>query len=175
MKAFFESPERQAALLAELESWKGTRFWREAGAKAKKGVGADCVSFVEKVLVAVGAIQPIEWPDYVVFDGGAEMATLMEQTLDAIPELVKVWPQGVADPIEITIPGDIWFRTVEIRGGESDFHHLAIYRGDNTLVQMRERGVTTANVHDRFAIRKLQAIYRAYEPEPSRKATSDRG
>ena len=172
MKAFFDSPERVAALRAELESWKGTRFWREAGANAKKGVGADCVSFVEKVLENLGAIQPINWPKYVVFGGGDAMASLMTQTLDSIPELVKVWPDAVADPIVITIPGDIWFRTVEIKD-ETDFHHLAIYVGDNTLVQMRERGVATANVHDRFAIKKLQAIYRAYE-QPNSQGAGDR-
>lgn len=160
---YFLDPDRQAKLLAELDGWTGTRFWRGAGPKAKKGVGADCVSFVEKVLVNVGAIQPIKWPSYVVYGGGDEMAALMSKTMDAIPELVKVWEPGtVVDPAAITIVGDLWFRSVDVRD-ETDYHHLAIYLGDNTLIQMRERGIARANIQDRYAIRRLQAIYRVYE------------
>lgn len=173
MIPYFGSAERQLELLLEIESWEGTRFWRGAGEQAKKGVGADCVSFAEKVLINVGAIQPIKWPKYVIYGGGDDMADLMTKTLDSIPELVKVWEPGtVVDPIAITVVGDVWFRSVDVRD-QVDYHHLAIFTGDNTLVQMRERGLARANVHDRYAIKRLQAIYRAYE-QPDSEGDNDR-
>lgn len=173
MKPYYFDEDRIAALLDEIDGWRGTRYWRQAGAQAAKGVGADCVSFVEKVLVNTGAIKAINWPPYVVFGGGQAMLDLIIKSMDAIPELVKVWKaEDVADPREITIPGDIWVRTVNIDfGGEqTDYHHLSIYVGDNTLIHMRERGLVRGNIHDRFALRKLQAIYRAYELQPNSEA-----
>lgn len=163
MTPFFLSNDRQQALFTEIDEWRGTRFWRAAGGRAKKGVGADCVSFVEKVLVNVGAIKPIDWPTYVVHDGGNAMLRLLNEKLDSIPEFTKVWkPEDVTDPAEITIVGDIWLRSVEIPEGETDYHHLSIFVGGNTVVHMRERGLSRANTRDRFAVKKLQAIYRVY-------------
>jgi hypothetical protein len=177
MTPFFLSNDRQAQLFEEIDGWRETRFWRGAGRKAKKGVGADCVSFVEKVLVNLGAIKPIEWPDYVVYGGGEAMLSLLVKHLDSIPEFTKVWkPDDVADPAEITIVGDIWLRSVRVAESETDYHHLSIFVGGNTVVHMRERGLSRANTRDRFAVKQLQAIYRVYEqPSSESNNVGDRG
>ena len=183
-KPFFNSPERIAALIQEIGEWHGTKFWAGAGRKAKKGVGADCVSFVEKVLVNIGAIKPIEWPPYVIMGAGTSMLDLMLSTLETLPEFRRIWtpPQPGAestDPdlnvaislahLELTTgdglkPGDVIARTIELRGGDFDYHHLAIFIGDNTLMHMRqERGLSEANIYDRHAVKQLRAVYRIYD------------
>lgn len=148
---------RQQALLAEIAGWEGTRFWPGCGAKAKKGVGADCVSFVERVLVNTGAIQPVDWPRYVAVGGGERSLVLIVRTIDQIPNVRKIWKPGAEWP-EL-LPGDFLLRSYG-----DDHYHLALYGGDQTLWNMRvRRGVCRANLHDKFALKKVRAIYRVYE------------
>lgn len=158
LKPYFQG--REQLLLAELREWKGTRFWARAGARAEKGIGADCVSFVERVLVNTGAIQPIRWPEYVISGGGERMRELVFQVMNVIPEMQTVWKsEGEFELRSRVMPGDILFRSIR-----NDHHHLAIYAGNNTLWHcVRRGGVGTANLHDAFAIQDLQAIYRVYE------------
>lgn len=156
---FFHSTERQKCLLLEISEWKGTRFWAACGERAKKGVGADCVTFVERVLVNLGAIQPVEWPKYVSAGGGAEMRELLIQAIGGVPEIEAIWrPSDGGQPIlEI---GDFILRSIG-----NDYHHLAIYAGNKTFWHMRDRrGLCTANLYDRHATRDLHRVYRVYEP-----------
>lgn len=162
---FFRVPERRALLALEISEWNTTRFWRGAAGRARKGVGADCVSFVEKVMVNVGAMKPIVWPHYVTWGGGDAMMELMINALNSVPEFQCVWKPGLSMPA--LLPGDIIVRNYPLKSGSSDYHHLAIFLGDNTLVHMRTRGLNEANIKDRYAIRQLQAIYRIYEPTKS--------
>lgn len=57
---YYQSPERQQLLLAELISWIGTPF--KSGAAAVKGPygGVDCIGLCIAVNVACGACSPIE-------------------------------------------------------------------------------------------------------------------
>lgn len=150
---FFSTRPRVAALIRELESWRGTRFFRRA-APAIKGVRADCVSFAEAVMVNLGAIKPIDWPAYVTHYGGEPMLALLLKTLDAIPQLKQLAPSTLA------IPGDL----LACSAGKN-LHHLAIYAGMNTLwhAMEKEGGISTANIHDPLFRKHLVAIYRAYE------------
>ena len=151
-RPFFGWPTRQRALLLELETWKGTRFFRRS-APAVKGVRADCVSFVEAVLVNLGAISPIAWPDYVTHYGGEAMLELMIKTLDAIPELKAATPDKL-------LPGDL----LACSAGKN-LHHLALFSGGNVIWHAWEQGggVCTANSHDPLFRKNLVAVYRAYE------------
>lgn len=169
-KPWFNSPERIEALHNEIGQWHGTKFWAGAGRKAKKGVGADCVSFVEKVLVNTGAIKPIEWPPYTVMGAGSSMLDLTMATMAKLPEFRLIWTPPAVETSDLSkvdlMPGDVILRTVEIKGGEFDYHHLAIFVGDNTLMHMRqERGLSEANIHDRHAVKQLRAVYRVYDIE----------
>lgn len=158
---FFSTPERQQVLTSELRSWHGTRFKRESGGRAKKGIFADCVSFIEAVLFNVGAISRVQWPPYLNCGGGAAMRELMLSTMDAIPEMGRVWWPGTGidwQSVEL-VPGDVF-----VRSAGDDSHHMAIYGGDLTLWHCMARcGVGTASVRDTFAIQDLQVIYRVYE------------
>lgn len=134
---FFESPSRQAALFAELKTWQGTRYFHRA-APAIKGVRADCVSFVERVMVNLGAFKPIHWPSYVTQYGGEPMLDLLLKTLGTIPELERL------DKSAELKPGDL----VVCSSGKA-MHHLAIYAGLNTLWHSLEKqGVCQGNVRD---------------------------
>lgn len=162
---FFSTQERQQALLAELRSWSGTRFRRESGARAKKGIYADCVSFVESVLFNVGSISRVQWPDYVNCGGGVAMRELMLKTIEGIPEMGRVWWKECALPYKEFVeqkkllPGDVFFRSVG-----DDCHHLGIYGGDLTLWNCRAKaGVSTASALDTFGLQDLQVIYRVFE------------
>ena len=157
---FFDSAARQNALKAELLGWRDTRFKRGAGRAAKKGICADCVSFVEAVLVAVKAIQPIAWPKYVVSSAGPQMKALILAQLALIPELdqIPITPAAKFPPLRT---GDVMLCLSE-RG----MPHLAIYAGDNNLWHCTERmGVAPVNVHP--ALKFVLALYRVKYDKPS--------
>jgi hypothetical protein len=158
---YFARAENSLALSAELLSWKDTRFWPRSGGRARKGVGADCVSFVEAVLVNVGAITPVKWPVYVIRGGGIDMRNLAINVLDSISEMGKIWwLETQTDWQKVSLlAGDVLVRSVK-----NDSHHMAIYAGDKTLWHAQPAfGVTTGSVGDTFAIQDMQAIYRVYD------------
>jgi hypothetical protein len=161
--AFFIAEHTQLSLSVELQGWIGTRFSRECGARAKKGICADCVSFVERVLVNVGAIQPIDWPQYVNVGGGEAMREKLLQVLQDIPNMQAIWHPLTGDRPDL-LPGDVFVRSVKSKKpGVLDSHHMGIYGGDKALWHCIVRlGVTTVNVNDTFAIQELQGIYRVY-------------
>jgi hypothetical protein len=156
VKPFFEAECRQIELRNELALWKGTRFWRHAAGQAKRGVGADCVSFVAGVMINVRAMGPIDWPTYVTFGGGHEMLERLVDTLGCIPGLWPVW-ERIGDKPEL-MAGDILLRSIG-----NDFHHLAVYAGDNTVWHILRHGVCTANAQDPFINNHLHSIWRFLE------------
>lgn len=158
---YFAETSRREDLRKELLRWQGTRFWPKSGGRARAQVGADCVSFVEAVLVNVGAITPVKWPRYVVTNGGPEMRDVMLQVLDSIPEMGRIWWKETATDwrqVEL-MPGDVLVRSIK-----DNAHHMAIYYGDKTLWHSLARyGVCQASVADAFGIQDMQVIYRAYD------------
>lgn len=165
MKEFFGTAERQAALLQEIGSWSATRFWGGCGDRARKGVGADCVSFAERVLVNLGAIRPVTWPRY-VFSGGGEVALeKMAGTLAKIPNMRRVWEEPRTDShegfvVSALVPGDVF-----LRGFKGDYYHLALFGGGKALWHFwPENGLREASICDRQATRHVKVIYRVYEP-----------
>ncbi len=160
MNWFFDNPQRQAALQAELKSWRGTRFWEHATGRARKGVCADCVSFCERVYVALGAMEPIQWPHYVTHHGGAAMFDLVLESLAKIPRLAVVWtPSGDGEPALVV--GDL----IVASSGKA-LHHLAIYSGGNTLWHcVAGEGVSQGNIHDPIIRKHVRAVYRFRELE----------
>lgn len=145
MNWYFDTETKQKALLAELESWRGTRFWEQTAGRAKKGVAADCVSFCERVYVALGAMDPFQWPRYVTHHGGPAMFELVVASVAKVPGLTVVWtPAAMVQASGILMPGDL----VVASSGKA-LHHLAIYAGDNTLWHcVAGEGVSQGNIHD---------------------------
>lgn len=150
---FFERAENATKLRNELPTWRGTRFFPQA-APAVKGVRADCVSFVEGVLVAVGAIKPIQWPAYVTRAGGVAMRQLMLSTIGTVPEFLRVHPTEV--PLSPVI-GDVFV----VSSGKA-LHHMAIFAGENTIWHATQDGggVCTGNANDPSIVKHLIAVYR---------------
>lgn len=150
---FFARPENQAALTKELGTWAGTRFAPGIGGNAQKGVGADCVSFVERVLVNVGAIKAVEWPAYVTKGGGESMLALLLQRVGAVPELVKIddWlSRGL-------MPGDVLLGST----GRA-MHHVSIFAGSNVVWHaIKDHGVCTGNIFDPIIAKHTVAVFRA--------------
>lgn len=147
---FFEQPENAKKFRIELLSWVGTRFFRNA-APAKKGVRADCVSFVEALLVNVGAIKPIKWPAYVTHSGGEAMLELLLKRLRSMPQFAEL-------PLNATmIIGDVL-----VYSSGRAHHHLAFFYGDNTIWHATEDGggVCSGNVNDPVLSKRLVAIFR---------------
>jgi cell wall-associated NlpC family hydrolase len=157
MTWYFDNPQRQAALLAELESWRGTRFWEQTSGRARKGVCADCVSFCERVYVALGAMEPIRWPRYVTHHGGAAMLTLVLESVAKIPRLAVIWtPETGIELANVLMPGDL----VVASSGRA-LHHMAIYSGGNTLWHcVAGEGVCQGNIHDPIIRKHTRAVYR---------------
>jgi hypothetical protein len=58
---FFRDPSRVTALHAEIDSWLGTPFHPNSRAKGRTG-GVDCIRLNEAIAVAVGVVEPFEFP-----------------------------------------------------------------------------------------------------------------
>lgn len=151
---FFAVPDNAIRLVEELVSWRGTRFFPQS-APAVKGVRADCVSFVEAVLVNVGAIPPIKWPEYVTRSGGEPMRDLLLKTMDGIPNLVCI--ASAKNPHVPIMFGDV----IVVSSGKA-LHHLAIYGGGNTIWHATGDGggVCTGNIEDPSITKHMIAVYR---------------
>lgn len=155
MKPYFEDPFNQGRLEIEARRWKGTPFLSGVGSHAKPGAGADCVSFVERVLVNVGAIEPIQWPKYATHGGGWDMFSLLLGSLESIQALRCVWVKGSNEPPK-PMPGDVLVGTT----GKT-LHHLAICMAGGKLVHCLENGgVQEGSLGDAVVKRTLYAIYR---------------
>jgi hypothetical protein len=153
---FFSSALKRKTLLAELESWLGTPFWAQTKGQAVKGTKADCVSFVESVMVSVGACSPVQWPAYVTNGGGSKMLVALIQALSKVPKLEKVWETKDGPPDKTLMVGDVM-------AGSSGraMHHVAIKGVANDMWHCVERyGVCKGNLQDPFLKAYLFAIYR---------------
>ena len=149
----FESAAARAALLREVAEWQGAMFRPR---ECKKGVAADCVRYAEALLVASGAIAPIQWPRYVTHTGGEAMRDLLLNTLLLMPELSSEWlhPWG-ADLIPAPLTGDLMVYTNWKSG-----HHLAVVTEPPKATHcIAPYGVAECNVHDQRAL--LVAVFRA--------------
>lgn len=148
---FFDQSDNVSKLLNELETWRGTPFLKGSRQRAKKGAAANCVSFVEAVLVNVGAIKPILWPPYVVVGGGEDMKELMLQTLRDIPEMEEL-PAPLADEMK---PGDL------IVSSGKEGNHLCILTVPPTVWHcITQYNVTEGNMFDPLIWDNRIAIFR---------------
>lgn len=147
MNYFFDNPESRTALLDELRSWAGTPF---APRQAVKGGGVDCVHFVERALVNVGAMAAITWPNYVIHGGGAEMLAAFEKFMAGIPEF------------------DNRGRNADLRTGDvllcstgRAYHHLGIVGVLPTVWHsLPSCGVCEGNVGEKLVREHLRSAYR---------------
>lgn len=144
MTPYFDSPERIAALHAELRRWEGTPYVANT---AVCQAGGDCVRTADAILRGCGWTRTLEWPRY---QSTGEDADRLLAALDAVPELSSG---------ERPAPGDVIVGK-SVRHGNP---HLAIYEGDGFLWHMSSTGKTGwARRHIQVAARawQLLAVYR---------------
>lgn len=154
VKWFFGTTVMQEALRTEIKTWRGTRFWEGTRGRATKGATADCVSFAYSVYLNLGAIDPIEWPDYVTHGGGPGMLATLCETLDSINRLHRIWCNG--DEFTPLLPGDL----LVVSNGKGR-HHLAIYTGDHTAWHcIADGGVCPTNIENPAARDSIRRVYR---------------
>lgn len=151
---YFCDEARQKALLVELNSWTGTRFFPNM---CKKGIGVDCIQFVSQVLINTGAMQPFDFPRYAWRSGGAAMLALLRRGVNERHELFPIWTgPGSATGWPPLLPGDGFICSNGVAN-----HHASIYAGDNTVWHvLMNRGVCQANVTDPGFVSLVQNIYR---------------
>lgn len=158
---YFRDKESVARLKAAIAQWIGTPFFEAAGGNARPGIGADCVSFADRVMSGIGATTPARWPKrYATHGGGRDMLSMLVGVIAGIPELEPVWQKGTdKQPLEAVIrPGDV----VLCSTGFS-LHHLAVYAGDNVLVHcLAHSGVAEGNLFDPIIYRNIRTLYRAF-------------
>lgn len=155
-KNYFDDELKFATLKKVIESWKGTKYSHTG--ICRKGVGTDCVRFVEAVLVETGAIQPITWPKYVTRNGGPAMLDLLLETLENVPGLECTWEAG-----DDGIPEPHRGALLVISTGRAH-HHTSIV-GNPPQVWHCLESVAEANYFDSSIRHNLYAIYeaRSYE------------
>jgi cell wall-associated NlpC family hydrolase len=100
MKPLIETPEELAALLAEADSWVGTRY---AGDGAVKGTGASCAMLPWSILHNVGHRAPLPPSRAGLFK--RDLMPAMETWLDGNPEHFLPIPE-CGDAV---LPGDVLF------------------------------------------------------------------
>lgn len=159
MTSYFDNDDNFRRLLEELESWRGTPFVSGAGLK---GHGADCVRFVEGVLVNIGAIDPVPFPRYTVRGGGERMLDIFLGVMDAIPRMACIWKMSIfaasneepkMDKPEVR-RGDVFL----ISTGRA-LHHLTIVATPPVLWHCLKH-VGEGNIFDSTVEQNLRAIYR---------------
>jgi cell wall-associated NlpC family hydrolase len=163
MKWFFEQPGNVERLLEELKTWRGTPFIEYCG---KRGVGADCVRFVESVLVNLGAIPQVRWPRYVCRSGGPEMLQVFVDHMNAVPGLIPVWDSGGLTMLRFRHLDDserasIMIGDLLLCSNGKTGHHMAIMARPPTLWHsLIRRGVVEGNIADPIIDKHVFAIYR---------------
>jgi len=158
MISYFADDGNWARLLKEVEGWRGTPFWEAIGARARKGVAADCVSYVGACMIGAGAIGGIPWPaSYVTHGGGEAMLRTLLLAMDGIEGLPEIWHRLDTVPRPPVERGDI----LVVSSGKA-LHHLAIYMGGNRVTHcLAKYGVTEGNLFDPLIAKHMVAIYRA--------------
>lgn len=149
--SYFDDDGNFARLLAELQRWRGTPFIECTG---RAGQGADCVRFVEGVLVNIAAIDPVPFPAYTVRGGGERMLEIFLATMDAIPRMESVWRSDGPRPRPPVKRGDVFL----VSSGKA-LHHLAIVAEPPVLWHCLN-GVGEGNIFDSTVEKHLRAIYR---------------
>lgn len=152
MSGFFEAEDRRAALLAELERWRGTPFVAHT---ALCGVGVDCVRFAGTVLEAVGAIRPVAWPAYAIRGVGKGWR-----------ELIEVKLMEASRGVRFVARGDEVCGDVIILGGATGIVHAGLAGETGRWWHAMPRyGVRESRLDDRNVMKHWLASWRVLEDQ----------
>lgn len=156
---YYRTPERQAALIAEARSWKGTPFYENASVK---GAGVDCTRYVAAVHTACGActgvtveVLPIEFVrSWHLHNTRSRMVDFFNQP--GVRDRIKFLDDG-----ETPMIGDI----VVWKEGLCE-HHLSLWLGDFIIFSAVKTGVIEFSVHNPEFKKLMRMIVRIMEEVP---------
>ena len=148
MKAFFDTPAKQARLVAVARRWIGTPFHPHARIR---GVGVDCVHLLGAIYQEVGLLTVYQFTGYAM-DGGQHQATSqVTDWLDAHPNFQRM--TRIEDDL---LPGDL----VCFRMGRVP-HHVGILLNPLRFIHaVRPAGVIESQMTDPTYAKRLAALYR---------------
>jgi len=160
-RPFFRSITRKMRLIREARSWLRTPFRDHC---AMKGVGCDCVGFAHAVFIAVGAIQPIQFPDYALDEGSHSNESKLERVLIDSGHFAEVWHRdGWPADMPPLMHGDL----LGFHLGRS-VHHVAILvapkpGGGGFIHAIQNYGVIESMIDDPTYRRVIVSVWRCME------------
>jgi len=156
-RPYFKGIDRKLALIKEARSWLRTPFRDHC---AMKGIGADCVGFAHAVYVAVGAIQPIKFPDYALDEGAHSNESKLVRVLSETDLFTEIWHHAGGEEIPPLTHGDL----LCFHLGRS-VHHCGILLGAPHFVHaIQNYGVIESMITDPTYRRVMVSVWRCMEP-----------
>jgi cell wall-associated NlpC family hydrolase len=150
-KYYFDDAEKVAELGRILETWLGTPHRHHCGVK---GLGADCIHFVGRVLEETGVGK---WRKNLVPDYPRDWH--LHNTRELLMErLIKEVPGEMVNLDDLK-DGDI----ILSHYGQAS-SHAAIYYQDYVWQVLDNIGVVKINISDRWARRHMKYAYRIFTP-----------
>lgn len=173
MKAYFENPERVAALKASVQGWIGTPFHRYA---ALKGVGVDCVHLVAEVYADAGVIsRPFHLPRYTMDAGHHLDRSMLLEFVDSTGRFADVHLSAALPlqgckgcgevPVQPNLPALLPGDLLGLKIGRV-IHHAGIYLGGEQaefVHAIQGYGVILNTLRDSTWLTRLAAIRRPME------------
>lgn len=168
---FFSTPGRQLALITVARAWLGTPFRDHC---AIRGIGADCAGFVHAVLVDVGAIDPLDLPDYALDEGSHSNQSKLARVLADTGCFVEMWKRenvqssapgsplsalrSQLDPVPVEVGDLLGFNL-----GRST-HHIGLVVSNRIFIHaIHPGGVVESHLEDGTYRRRLANIWRCME------------
>ena len=125
-----------------------------------KGIGADCVGFAHGVYVAVGAIQPIQFPAYALDEGSHSAQSKLEKVIIDSGMFAEVWHRDGSTFLPPLMHGDL----LGFHLGKS-VHHCGILLGAPHFVHaIQNYGVIQSMITDPTYRRVMVSVWRCMEP-----------
>lgn len=145
MKPFFDTPEKQQAVVAEARSWLGTPFFPFARVK---GHGVDCVNLAAGIYLALGVIQEF-WPPPYLMDEGIHSST--SKVLDYLRDNGRFVP---VDKPEIA--GDLLCLRIE-----RIVYHVGVFIGGTSFMHVfKGESVMVSDVRDSTWSSRFDRVFR---------------
>jgi cell wall-associated NlpC family hydrolase len=156
-RPYFKGIDRKLALIREARSWLRTPFRAHC---AMKGIGADCVGFAHAVYVALGAVQPIKFPDYALDEGSHSNESKLVRVLNETDLFTEIWHHAGGEEIPPLTHGDL----LCFHLGRS-VHHCGILLGAPHFVHaIQNYGVIESMITDPTYRRVMVSVWRCMEP-----------
>jgi len=155
MIPFFQSPERQAALIDEAATWEDTPFHPHAGIK---GAGVDCVLLAMRIYQAAGFLaHNATLPTYTMDGGNHRTESQILNWIRQSSRFAEIEPTSVLGD---WLPGDLLgFQVGKV------VHHVGLALKHQQFIHaMQGQDVCIATIADPTWWRRLRHVWRPAKP-----------